>query len=154
MLPTRTVFVLAVLGTILLGCASARQAPSSAMAPMEEIVNHPHSKDKAFTRAQRWAAQTFVSANEVIQMEDRESGTLVMKGVRQMPIYGMIGEEGFFNYTLTLDIRDQKMRITYDLEGWSDFPRDQARDVEKMKEYYENELKPSLLSFVREEDDF
>ncbi|MCS4046968.1 hypothetical protein GGQ04_002104 [Salinibacter ruber] len=46
------------------------------------------------------------------------------------------------------------MRFTYELNGWEDFMKNQEQDVKNMKEWFRNELKPEILSFVRQEDTF
>src|SRR5687768_10177439 len=38
------------------------------------------TKDELFTRAREWFAKTFVSAQNVLQMDDRVSGKLIGKG--------------------------------------------------------------------------
>ncbi|MCS4197338.1 DUF4468 domain-containing protein [Salinibacter ruber] len=121
--------------------------------PVTSIESHPHDKNTAFSRAEEWMAKNYVSADEVIQMKDKEDGTIVAQGIREATPWGTIGNK-HFSYTLTLDIRDEKMRFTYELNGWEDFMKNQEQDVKNMKEWFRNELKPEILSFVRQEDTF
>jgi hypothetical protein len=124
------------------------------MQAVEEVVEHPLTQDEAYTKAYRWAAENYGSANEVIQMEDRDSGTLILKGVQDMSIAYVPAERGLFEYTLTLDIRDKKMRLTFDPEGWASYGRTSNADVENSLEDFRNSIKPSLMTYLEEDDDF
>jgi hypothetical protein len=136
------------------GCASTQSISRSELTRTQEVVSHPHPKDKAFNQARRWVAQNYGSADEVIQMSDKEAGTLVVKGVHSFTPAGMLTEVENFEYSLTLDIRDQKMRLTFDPIGWSTFPNLRAGDKETIHNHYRQTLKPSLLRYVRRDDSF
>lgn len=73
------------------------------------VIEHDLSKSEAYRRLRLWAAQTYVSAQDVIQMDDPESGTLVLKGAHRT---GALFAPDWTRYTLTLDVRDRRVRFT------------------------------------------
>jgi len=148
-----TLVALVSLILIVTACKGTQRATPEKLAPEEEIVQHPLSKNEAYTRAYRWAAENYASANEVVQMEDKESGTLVMKGAYERSVANVPGKSGIFLYTLTLDIRDEKMRLTFDPQGWADY-RTSNNDVDNAVEHFRMNIKPSLVSALEEVDDF
>ena len=136
------------------GCSGTERISRSDLGQTREVVSHPHSKDKAFTQARRWVAQNYRSADEVIQMSDKENGTLVVNGVHSFTPAGMLTNVENFEYSLTLDIRDEKMRLTFDPIGWSTFSNLRAGDKETINNHYRQTIKPSLLRYVRQDDSF
>jgi Cu/Ag efflux protein CusF len=144
-----------VFGLLLAGCSATRKATEEQRQPIQEIVQHPHSKKTAFNQAKRWAAQNFNSANEVIQEEDEEAGTLIMKGLEPVKNVsgGVMTPTYDVSYTLTLDIRDKKMRITFE-PGAPENGALRRGMVKNLKEFYRKQLRPSLLQDVRQTDTF
>jgi len=134
-------------------CKGTQRATQEKLKPVEEVIEHSLSQDEAYTQAYRWAAENFVSANEVIQMEDKSSGTLVLKGANETSVANVPGKSGIFLYTLTLDIRDEKMRLTFDPKGWADY-RTSNDDVDNAVEHFRTSIKPSLVSYLESDDDF
>lgn len=45
-----------------------------------EVVTVEGTKDELYSRAEAWFATTFVDANEVLQVEDKENGQLIGRG--------------------------------------------------------------------------
>ena len=99
------------------------------------------SKDEIHSIINQWVAENYNSANDVIQMNDKEAGTIIVKGVTNITIKNLVGKILLKNnpyvteyvdipieYTLTVNIRDGKYRLildtvdNYDLstEGISD----------------------------------
>ena len=99
------------------------------------------SKDEIHSIINQWVAENYNSANNVIQMNDKEAGTIIVKGVTDITTKNLIGKailknnsyvteyvESPIKYTLTINIRDGKYRLildtvnNYDLstEGISD----------------------------------
>jgi len=70
------------------------------------------SKDELFNRAKRWVALTYKSANDVIQLSDKDAGSLVAKGTILVPFpyNGFVKTDSYLNHTLTIDIKDGKYR--------------------------------------------
>jgi hypothetical protein len=65
-----------------------------------------------YARAKFWAAKAFISAQDVIQLDDPASGRLVLKGSYE-EIY-MGSQRMWFNFTMTIEVKDEKYRWTID----------------------------------------
>ena len=77
----------------------------------EEVVTMDETtdtKDVLFVRAHEWFALTFRSANDVIQMADKNAGKLIGKGyvTVPMPNYGIL------SFTLIVECRDGRYKYT------------------------------------------
>lgn len=66
------------------------------------------SAAKLFEQAKLWFAQTFNSANDVIQLSDKEAGQLVGKGV--FTFYQKKFDYGVVNYGLTVFVKDGRYK--------------------------------------------
>jgi hypothetical protein len=81
------------------------------------------SKDELFSSSLSWIAINFKSAKDVIQLEDRASGRIIVKGFFSIEgASGLFGPSGTDNihFQITIDIKDQKYRIvfnSFDHEG-------------------------------------
>lgn len=73
------------------------------------------SKDLLFSMSKEWFVNTFKSGKAVIELEDKESGTMIGKGIYQddvtkydIPIY--------YHYTVKVETKENKVRFTiYDI---------------------------------------
>ena len=66
--------------------------------------------DVIFTKAKEWIALNYKSANDVIQLADKESLKIIVKGNFSSSLFM---KQGFISHTLILDFKDEKMRYTY-----------------------------------------
>ncbi len=71
-------------------------------------------KDAGYDKIKAWVATNFVSANDVIQFDDRNSGKMILKGNTEIPIrsVGMVIPVRV-HFALTIDVRDDRFRYTY-----------------------------------------
>lgn len=85
---------------------------------IRDIPNMP--KDKIYTATKQWIAKNFVSAQDVIQFDDKETGSLILKGNVDYPCSNnwSCTHRGITNdvidFTMKIDVKDQKIRITVD----------------------------------------
>ena len=80
MLLTRIIglFLLHLPGLLL---AQMPRDPESTKYTYQEVIEVSNiSKDDLYTRARAWFVKGYKSANAVLQMDDRESGTIIGKG--------------------------------------------------------------------------
>jgi hypothetical protein len=83
----------------------------------QEVVEAPKiNKNDLYTRGRQWFAESFKSANSVLQMDDKESGKLIGRTVftRSYIIpagFGMtVPQEFTVYYTINLSLKDEKFR--------------------------------------------
>ncbi len=109
-----------VMGLGLGGCASMTGMTQTTK-PMPEvtevIVVDGKSKDQIFDASKIWIAKSFKSANNVVQYEDKASGTIIGKGNIKFPCYdftscGAFGNDRV-NFTVKIDSKDNKARISF-----------------------------------------
>lgn len=121
----------------------------------EHIEEHRQSQEVAFDRLMRWAAQTYNSAQDVVQYENREAGSVVLKGVHYVTRAGVRVP---LQYTATIDVRDRRVRFRYDIGG----PPPTARpgtagpiphDIGQMKEFFDS-LTYSAMGAIETRDTF
>jgi hypothetical protein len=65
-----------------------------------------------YGRAKLWAAKAFVSAKDVVQLDDPAGGRLILKGTHD-EAYGLT-ERVWFHLTLTVEVKDGRYRWTLD----------------------------------------
>lgn len=78
------------------------------------------SKSELFLLAQSWMAANYKSANDVVQMIDKEAGRIIGKGSLKAPAKPMgMGNYYWVRYTITIDVKDNRIRCVL-----SDFVQD------------------------------
>ncbi len=79
-----------------------------------EVVNiEMTTKDELYDRAKVWFAKAFYSANDVIQLDDKENGRLIAKAniPYSAPGYRVgTNYSGHFSFTLTIEVREERYR--------------------------------------------
>jgi hypothetical protein len=108
--------LLVVAAMLLVGCAgsSIRMSYEPNEQHHEYTIDHGLTKDEAFKRAMNWVAVNYVSANDVIQLKDKETGVIVVKAVAPFVV---ITSTRYVNYTMQIKVKDNKSKITFDLAG-------------------------------------
>lgn len=104
---------------LLSGCVGIPEMTPTqqAMPEVSEVIEIPNkTKDQIFESSKIWLAQSFKSANNVIQYADKETGSIVGKGNIQYPCDGFLDCSAFgndkINFTLKIDTKDNKARVT------------------------------------------
>ena len=71
------------------------------------------SKDELYTSSKMFIAQTWKSAKDVIQMDDKEGGVIVLKGKSvQERAFQLNNHVWIYSYTVTIQIKDNKYKIS------------------------------------------
>ncbi|MDJ1468147.1 DUF4468 domain-containing protein [Xanthocytophaga flava] len=90
--------------------------PTTNKVSYTEVVEVPGmTKDQLHAKANEWLAKTYKSANDVIQMNDKEAGKIIAKGTTKSYLHSM-GKDwdaGYFRHTLTLSFKDGKFRYEF-----------------------------------------
>lgn len=106
-----------VVGLGLVGCVTPMTPTKQSMPDITQIIEVPNkSKDQIFEDSKIWIAQSFKSANNVIQYADKDTGSIIGKGNIQYPCDGLIDCGAFgndkVNFTIKIDTKDNKARVT------------------------------------------
>lgn len=65
------------------------------------------SKDQLYARAKRWFVKTYKSANDVIQLDDKENGEIIGKGNFKISYYA---REPIINHTISILVKDGRFK--------------------------------------------
>jgi len=102
------------LSVIIMGCAP-KIIPKSTNAPFEfsMVDTLPGTKNDLYIKAYEWIAKNYTSAKDVIQMNDKEAGKIIVKAIMEVPgtsnMYGLMGYD-YVHYSLSIDVKDNKYR--------------------------------------------
>lgn len=85
------------------------------LSQVQQVVEIPNiSKDKIYSNSKQWVAINFKSANDVIQMDDKESGVLIGKGNFKYPCKSCwLESKDLIKFTIKIEVKDNKSRITF-----------------------------------------
>ena len=85
------------------------------------------SKSEIFSAINKWIALNYNSAKNVVQLNDKESGTIIVKGINKA-VYKNVMKEMYpknkfmqeyntveFNHTIEINVKDNRYRIIYHL---------------------------------------
>ncbi len=88
-----------------------------------EVVSLDSSikKDELYYRAKKWFADTYKSANDVIQMQDKDAGTLIGKGIFVVQyILNFMGHADPADVSHTVKIYTKDGKYKYEITDFSD----------------------------------
>ena len=79
---------------------------------MQYVYELPNfSKNDIFDKANVWIAESFGSYKAVVEMIDKDTGIIVLNGLTDHNLG--LGSWIQCRYTMTIDIKDNKIRITF-----------------------------------------
>ncbi len=79
---------------------------------LESVNDFPKiSKAILYSKTLSWAARTYNSANNVIQLKDPDTAQIICRGIGGIPDMIFVRR---FSYTMIIDIKDNKMRIQFE----------------------------------------
>ena len=93
-----------------IGCAST-PPPMATTTEYSQIIVTDKSIQDTFDITMKWMAKYFVSPSSIIQYSDKNSGLIT--GKARTRVFENIMEYDDINYTLTIEIKDQKTRFTF-----------------------------------------
>lgn len=86
-----------------------------------------------YAKAKIWIADEFRSAKDVIQFDDKELHTVIVKGVDQFYIKGLVGNNepaGWINFSMKIECKDEKYKYTI-----SDFVIESTWGTKRIEDY-------------------
>ena len=91
------------------------------------------SKSELYSRAREWFAIKFNSANSVIQMDDKDSGKIIGKGLSDIIILFMGSKtKEMLHYTISLYIKEGRYRIKMTNFYFQVYPDSGVDNISKM----------------------
>lgn len=80
----------------------------------QEIIEVENvSKDELFTRANAWFVSAYNSANDVIQMSDKEQGIIIGKGIAPYEVMFLAKNYPYkLRHTIKVETKENKARLT------------------------------------------
>jgi len=92
-------------------------AAKEPLGAIESVLEVPNlTKEQIYTKSKAWIAKKFVSANDVIQFDDKETGSMLVKGMADFPCSGWrcIGLSDYrISFTIKIDTKDGRVRTIY-----------------------------------------
>lgn len=102
------------------------------------------TKDDLYVKINEWVALNFKSANNVIQMNDKEAGKIIVKGVTERTLmYKMLGKNYipyYLNFTINFTVKDGRYRVIID--GFS------AKNKTDNSKIYDTDITPKLAQTI------
>lgn len=154
----KILIALSTLGFLACSNTGPRSSLEAGEGQWEYIEEHATTKDSAFVKTIEWIAVNYNSANDVIQLQDKEAGKIVVKGAA--PFVNVIYNE-HVSYTLAMTIKDQKMKFEFTLGktipsqsgGYAGYPP--SSEIPKVEAEFKG-IKDALVANIRaaKKDDF
>ncbi|MCZ8216643.1 MAG: DUF4468 domain-containing protein [Cyclobacteriaceae bacterium] len=128
----------------------------------EVVVVDSASKDELYTKAKIWLAENFISANDVIQFDDKENGIVIGKGIIRVKEGGLTPRIKIWRFTVKIQVKDGKYKVNfYDIIYYFEMPDNLSGTVSPpvmLDEYFKDSksyrkngtLKPVSLEFANE----
>lgn len=109
------------------GCAGVPEQANASFSDVVQVIDLPDQpKEKLFESSKIWLAKTFKSSNNVVQYADKGTGSIIGKGSIQYPCEGFIDCAAFgkdyINFTIKIDTKDNKSRISFSDVTWKSMP--------------------------------
>ena len=149
-------FTIPFLVSILISCSISRLATEEEM--KHEFIHEFENLDKGqiFDKCTKWIGLNFRSAQNVIDVQNRESGILIAKGISAIDPNSVIKD--YIAFTLNIDIKDYKARFRYTPEYRLFMNTKIALDNSAEDQLYAQKLfirlDEDLSKFINTNDDF
>ena len=100
---------------IIFGCAGSLQVIETERKFQKTFDNLELNKSDIYIKSLQWLAKSFVDSKEVIEFQDENTGKIIGKGMSSVIFNPTLIAPININiqYTLTIEIKDNKARITY-----------------------------------------
>ncbi len=83
--------------------------PQGKITYQEEVPIKGVNAAELYTRARAWVVETYVSSEDAIQLHDKASGQLMVRGHFSLPI---LGKSVMLQHVLTIEPNDGRYRVT------------------------------------------
>lgn len=81
----------------------------------EVVQDSADKKEVIFSKSLAWAAKTWKSANDVVQLKDETAGTIIIKGgLQSVPRSLGVPAKGLTMTMVTINVKDGKAKISFE----------------------------------------
>lgn len=115
------------------------------------VEEHSQPKDVAFDRMMRWASMNFVSAQDVVQRDDKDSGTIALAGMTDFKRGGIVSFP--IRYNMTVDVRDERARFTFTIGDSPEANGLSSGEAAQVIAFFDA-ARASMMAAVETDDDF
>lgn len=144
---------MALLASILCGCAVTPSVPEPPL-----LIQNVHdvagrTKSQIHIASRDWLALTFQDAKQVIEVDDREAGKIIGRGIVEVSSFGITSPVRF---TVMIESKDGRVRTTYqdfEIRGsytgqWAPVRGDGRNNYPEKTDAQIKELDASLVKFI------
>lgn len=117
-----------------------------------EVEHHTQSKDVAYSRTMRWIAENYNSAQDVIQYKSQDEGAIIIKALT--PIHRGIGNYFDVRYTLSMGIKDERIRFKYAVGDLVNAYNLSAAEGKTVKDLFHKNIKPQVMASIERKSSF
>ena len=79
---------------------------------LDKVFESVESKDILYSKSKIFISEMFKSAKDVIQLDDKENGIILVKGViKESFSYSLQSLDYYFSFTMKIYVKDNKYRI-------------------------------------------
>ncbi len=101
-------WVLCLILSLLLGCAGQQRA-SPEEQYYQKVFEVDLPKHEIYEKTLQWMAESFVSSKSVLEYKNEEEGMIIGNGALEIRPVGYVA---YLGYTLKIEIKDKKYRVT------------------------------------------
>ena len=105
------IILVIILTTIAVNAQTISEIPKKNLSFEKVIQTENINKTDLFISVNEWFATSYNSANDVIQMSDKEAGKIIGKGVMNCNMDGNSSYDGKINYTINVAIKDNRYKV-------------------------------------------
>ena len=112
----KNVFLIIFLAVFYLQTFAQNRLPDAQRFDYTEVINvDSMKKDLLFGYVKVWLGKNYKSANSVIQVEDKETGKIIVKAITSTYIetWAKKHDGGKVDYILEIDVKDNKVRLHF-----------------------------------------
>lgn len=119
----------------------------------EYVEGHTLNQSDAYDATLEWMAKNYGASKEVIQLQNKEAGKIIGKGIGEYWYDALQSLKVNYNYSLTITVRDNKTK--FEFQTLSGETAVQKGDLYKVEQHY-LDIKKSILIYYSSfgDDDF
>jgi len=114
------------------------------------VDTHNKPANESFSLVNEWVAQNYNNSKEVIQLNDYESNTIIIKGITKSPV--MLSSVNVW-YTLTIKTKDEKIQYKFVTGQTTQGFYPSKNGMDELEATYQN-IRKNITSYINNQSDF